>query len=86
MQPPEVFCKSRCSLKFRKLYRKAPVLESVFNKVAGLETATLLKRHSNTDFSSEVCKIFRSTYFKEHLRTTAPENSSYRYCIFDVSY
>ena len=27
----------RCSTKFRKIYRKTPVLESVFNKVAGLK-------------------------------------------------
>ena len=36
-QPPEVCCeKNKCSLKFRKFHRKAAVLESLFNKVAGL--------------------------------------------------
>ena len=35
-------------LKFRKFYRKIPVLESLFNKVVGLRPATLLKRASNT--------------------------------------
>ena len=35
-QPPEVFCKKRCSYKFWKLRRKTPVLESLFNKVARL--------------------------------------------------
>ena len=29
-QPPEVFCKNRCSYKFRKIRRKAPVPESLF--------------------------------------------------------
>ena len=29
-QPPEVFCKKRCSQKFRKIHRKAPVPESLF--------------------------------------------------------
>ena len=36
---------NRCSLKFRNIYRKIPVLESFINK--GL-SATLLKRGSNT--------------------------------------
>ena len=38
-QPPEVFCKKRCSWKVRKFHRKIPVLESV---------STLLKWNSNT--------------------------------------
>ena len=29
-QPPEVFCKKRCSEKFRKIHRKATVPESLF--------------------------------------------------------
>ena len=33
--------------------------------------ATLLKRYSNTEFSYEICKIFKSTCFKDHLRKTA---------------
>ena len=32
----EVFCKKRYSEKFCKFHRKTPVLESLFNKVAGL--------------------------------------------------
>ena len=32
-QPLEMFCKKRCSQKFRKFYRKAPVLETPFNKL-----------------------------------------------------
>ena len=28
-QPPEVFCKKRCSWKFRKIQWEKPVLESV---------------------------------------------------------
>ena len=34
-QPAEVFCKKRCSQKFRKIHRKIPVLSLYFNKVAG---------------------------------------------------
>ena len=29
-QPPEVFCKKRCSEKFRKIHKKTPVPESLF--------------------------------------------------------
>ena len=29
-QPPEMFCKERCSKKFRKIHRKTAVLESPF--------------------------------------------------------
>ena len=29
---------NRCSLKFRNIHRKTPVLESLFNKVAGLNS------------------------------------------------
>ena len=32
----EVFCKKRCSYRFCKIRRKIPVLESLFDKVAGL--------------------------------------------------
>ena len=41
-QPPEVFYKSRCSLKFVNIYRKTPVLESLFNNFAGLNTGVFL--------------------------------------------
>ena len=62
-QPPEVFCKKRCSEKFSKFHRKTPVLESPFIKVAGLRFATLLKRDSNIEvFSCEICEIFKNTY------------------------
>ena len=34
-QPPEVFCKKRCSKKFRKIHRKTPVAESLFKRDPG---------------------------------------------------
>ena len=40
------------------------MLESLYNKVEGLETLTQV-------FSSKYCEIFRSTYFEEHLQTAA---------------
>ena len=42
-QPLEVFCKKRCSSKFRKFHRKTSVLKSLFNR-----PVTLLKIDSNT--------------------------------------
>ena len=39
-QPPEVFCKKRCSEKVRKIHRKTPEEESFFNKVAGLRNTS----------------------------------------------
>ena len=32
-KPREVFCKKRCSSKFRKFHKKTPMLESLFNKM-----------------------------------------------------
>ena len=43
-QPPAVFCKKSCSLKFRKFHRKTPVLESLLNKVAGLQACNFIKK------------------------------------------
>ena len=39
---------NRCSKKSRKIHGKAPFLESLFNKAAGLRPAILLKRHVST--------------------------------------
>ena len=41
-QPPELFYKSRFSQNFRNIYRKSPVLESLLNKVAGLEVCNFI--------------------------------------------
>ena len=37
-QPRELFCKKRCSLKFRKFHRKTSVLKSLFNRVFRIVT------------------------------------------------
>ena len=43
-----------------------------FNKVAGLRSATLLKKEILTQvFSCEFFKISKDTFFTEQLRTTA---------------
>ena len=41
-QPAEVFYEKRCSSKFHKVHRKAPVPGLFFNKAAGLRPATVL--------------------------------------------
>ena len=44
----------------------------VFNKVAGLRPATLLKKEAHAQvFSCEFCEISKNTFFAEHLGTTA---------------
>ena len=71
-QPPEVFYQKSCSLKFRKFNGKAPVLESLFDKIAGLRTCNFSKnRLQHRFFSCEICEIFKNPYFEEDLRTTA---------------
>ena len=47
------------------------MLEPVFNEVAALEAATLLKKPPTQVFSCKIGEIFENTYFEEHLRTTA---------------
>ena len=40
------------------------MLESPFNKVAGLKkSVTLLKRDPSAVFSYEICEIFKNTFF-----------------------
>ena len=47
------------------------MLESLFNKDAGLRPVTLLKRDSGTGISPCICQTFKNTYVAEHLRTAA---------------
>ena len=46
-QPLEMFCKDRCSYKFYKFHRKAPVLQSFLITLQALRPETLLKRDSD---------------------------------------
>ena len=78
-QPPAVFCKKSCSLKFRKFHRKTPVLESLFNKVAGLQACNFIKkglqqRHIpvkfakflRTHFLKNICERLLLQFFLMH--------------------
>ena len=59
---------------FCKNHRKVPVLESLFNKVAALRPAILLKETPALVLPCGFCKVFKNTRFAEHLRTTASLN------------
>ena len=50
-QPIADIFQNRCSQKSRNIHKKAPVFESLFNKVAGLKT-----------FSCEHCDFLRNTF------------------------
>ena len=63
-QPPELFCKKSCCLKFRNIHRKTPVLEA-------FKPTALLKKESNTGFFLWILRNFKKTYFEGHLRTAA---------------
>ena len=45
------------------------MLESLFNKVAGLRPATLLTPAQV--FFFKICEIYKTTFFEEHLRLAA---------------
>ena len=57
-QPPEVFLKKACSSKFRKIHKKVPV--------TGLQI--YWKETLAQVFFCEFCKVFKKTFFTEHLR------------------
>ena len=64
-QPPVVFCKKRCSKKFRKFHRKTPMLESLFNKVAGLKAWNFIKmRFQHRCFPVKFPKTLRTLILK----------------------
>ena len=60
-QPPQVFCKKRCTYKFRKILRKTP----------GAACNLIKKEALAQVFSCEFCEISKNTFFSEHLQTTA---------------
>ena len=62
-QPPEVFYKKKT------VFKNFAKLECLFNKVAGLQPAGLLKKGSNTGAFCAYCKCFKNIYFEKHLRT-----------------
>ena len=43
-KPPDVFFNKRCPLKLRNIFRKTPVLGSLFSKVVGLQHCKFIKK------------------------------------------
>ena len=56
--------------KFHKIHWKTPVLESLFNKVAGLKAYNFIKRDSDQVFSSKYCEIVNSFLYRAPLIIT----------------
>ena len=54
------FHQNKCSQKFGNIYKKTPVLESLFKKVAGLEAGKYI---ATQVFSYVYCKIFKNSFF-----------------------
>ena len=53
-------------LKFRNIYKKTPVLESLLNNVAGLKSSNFFWKETPPQvFSCKYCEIFTITYFKK---------------------
>ena len=60
---------NRCSWKLCKFYRKKPVLESLFNKVAGIQVCNFIKKRlRHRCFPLKLANIFKKHFFTEHLR------------------
>ena len=60
---------NKCFLKFYKLYGKTSVLESRFNKAAGLKACIFIKKRlQHMCFPVNFAKVLRTLIFKEHLR------------------
>ena len=64
-QPPEWFCKKGVLKKSHKIHLKAPVLESLFNRVSGSRLATLLKgRLQHRCFQVNFVKFLRTPFLQ----------------------
>ena len=86
-QSPEVFYKKAVFKTFRNIHRKTAVLESLFNKAAGLAClATLMKETPSQTLSIEYCEVLKNTHFKQHLQTAAFRLSFYKKLYVTCSY
>ena len=71
---------------------KKSVLKNFTIFTGKLQTCNLLKKIPTKMFSSEYCKIFKKTYFEEHLLTAASDvlkqlqNSSYQLLLYGLFY
>ena len=49
------------------------MLESLFNKIAGLQACNFIKKRLTQAFSCRYNKVFKGNYFEEHRRPVASE-------------
>ena len=70
-QPPEVFYKKSVLRDFTKFTGKHLCQSLSFNKVAGLSSATFLKKRLAQVFSCEFYEIFKNNFFTEHFWTVS---------------
>ena len=60
---------NECPYKLCNIHRKTPVLESVFNIIAGLKGCRFIeKRLQHRRFPVNIVKLLRTFFFVEHLR------------------
>ena len=77
-QTPEVFYKKGFCKNFAKFTGKRLCQSLFFNKVAGLRPTTLLTETLAQMFSCEICKIFKNSFFTEHLRKLVQQMQHYK--------
>ena len=70
-QPPEVFYKKSVLRDFTKFTGKHLCQSLSFNKVAGLSSATFLKKRLAQVFSCEFYEIFKNNFFTVHFWTAS---------------
>ena len=68
---PQLFCKKGVLQNFANFHLCRSLF---FNKIVGLRPPSynFIKKALALIFSSEFCKVFKSTHFAEHLQKTAP--------------
>ena len=69
----EVFYKKGVLIIFAKFTGKHLCQSLFFNKVAGVSLQLYSKRDFDTNVFLWILRIFKNTYFKEHLRTTVSD-------------
>ena len=82
----DIYSTKQVLLKILQIHRKRPVLESLFNKVAGLKLLTLSKKTPALLSSSEFCQILINTFFAEYLRTTVSGFTTFSNSLFFQNY
>ena len=74
-QPFTYVFQNRCFLKIRNMHRKTPVLESLFNKLAGQKACNFIKkRFQHRCFPKNIAEFSRIAFFIQHLLWLSSNN------------